>query len=47
MKTASENVDAGLSYFKEVAVSATAPCQINRSFASSICNVCPNVRVKE
>jgi len=47
MKTASENVNAGLSYLKEVAVSATALCQVNRSFASSICNVCLNVRVKQ
>jgi len=47
MKTGSENVDACLSYFKEAAISAVALRQINGSFASSICHICPNVRVKQ
>jgi hypothetical protein len=47
MVEASQNVDTGLSYLKEMAIFATAKCQVSSTFTSSVSQVRLNIRVKQ
>jgi hypothetical protein len=43
----SENVDAGLNHLEEVAIFPAATCQVGGTLATSVPQVCLNIRMKQ